>query len=500
MNACITQYGTFVNGCYYPPGEKVVVDGTFYEGYYCAHGKLPHRDLGRLPVAEAAEHPFERVVRRIEELHCPTIFLPELCATKHLKDFSREELNRLLEALGLTGLGSLDEMITVDELFGNSIFGDNAAIEALRLRMTFGPLIPPSKCIKLFSNDQVHGCKAMWGGDKVRFLKIATCDADNNLVIFIREAVIQFYLATRFLGKIPRMYAIYMTDYSRRPGVDTETPHFVFEMEYVEGGSLHDAIRKGILDPVTGTRRPLTVTDIRRIVGSVSEMLEEMQDAVGLVHNDLHTGNVCIKANGSVMLIDCGHTTLHSKWSVGTEKVIGGDDIDFHFPAYLCPTIRKKLSSAAQGGAANLVKALWPKMQFDKYYRRCYSVSLQKQADLDVNPSVRGGDLFYFVYNILSDLFKCHNHAVTGATYFPGTNYKGMCDDLFDLFQFGRHLNVFDVIHELNQTGQYAFIAYFASKDRAVLESLFPGVPSVMIDMVMRKFLPENIRMIYGII
>lgn len=535
MSTRVFEHGKIVKGRYYPPGVKPPTEGTFTEGRYFPPGMSPDYqkfldtiykntksgliavpDLATEGAAEAALtpqkgkglieelKPLETVARRIvrgRHRRQGSIPLSVLCKTIRLNDFTSEELNRLLVEIGFQAPANFGAMLRICDLFGNQILTDNEAIAELRRRLPIGAQTQSTKVQRLFTNDQVHGCKATWtdaetGVETVRFLKITTCNWKKELVELVREAVIQAYLAIRFSGKFPKIHRIYDSDYTRRPGTDPKTPHFVFEMEYVEGGSIHDAINKGILDPATGagaigTRRPVTLTDLMRILHTVSEMLVEIQGAIGFVHNDLHTGNVCITADGRVVFIDCGHNTFYrDSEAAGVPKVIGGLDPSFYFPAYLCPTIRDTLSASAQGAARNLVRTLWSKTNATLLGNRCYPLDLARQADPDVNAYMRSGDFFYFLYKVLADLDWCRKV----SSPVSGADYEGIYQALIDLFQFGRHLNVFEVIRELELTGKYQFIAYFASKDPVVLSAIFPGVPQAMIDIILQRFRPENMR------
>ncbi len=518
MSTRIREFGTIVNGRYYPPGVKPPTEGIFAKGRYYPAGWSPRyqqfQDIicGRttksglfaVPGIATEEEPeptelepfvkvAERIVKGRRGRQC-SISLPDLCKTIRLNDFTSEELEKLLVKIGLSpSTGAA--MLRVCELFGPQILADKVAIAELRGRLPVCSLVHVTKSTKLFTNDQVHGYNATWtdaatGVEKVRFLKITTCDWEEEFVYMIREAVIQAYLAHRFPGKFPEMHAIYQTNYTRRPGTAL-TPHFVFEMEYIVGGSLHDAIYKGILNPdqpVGGARRPVTLADLMRIAHSVCEMLVEIQGATGFVHNDLHTGNICITADGRVVFIDCGHNTLFSdSEGAGVPKVMGGIVPHFYFPAYLCPTIRSRLSPAAQGAAGKLVTALWRKILFDSIIsKHYYPLDLARQADPDVNPYMRSGDIFYFLYNILADLDRCRKAPRTRA------DYEGMYKALLGVFQFDSHPNIFEVIRELELTGEYNFIAYFASKDTEVLSAIFPSIPSVLPAMI--SFRPENMR------
>ncbi|MHC4161973.1 MAG: serine/threonine-protein kinase [Planctomycetota bacterium] len=99
---------------------------------------------------------------------------------------------------------------------------------------------------------------------------------------------------------------------------------WLFEMEYVEGGSLQDLL---------GVDRRLAPEEARRIARGILTGLEHAHEA-GIVHGDMKPGNVLLTRDRTVKLVDFGLSRLVGEASVSTSGVeLAGT------PLYMAPEV-----------------------------------------------------------------------------------------------------------------------------------------------------------------
>ena len=99
---------------------------------------------------------------------------------------------------------------------------------------------------------------------------------------------------------------------------------WLFEMEYVEGGSLQDLL---------GVDRRLTPEEARRIARGILTGLKHAHDE-GIVHGDMKPGNVLLTRDRTPKLVDFGLSRLVGEASVSTSGVeLAGT------PLYMAPEV-----------------------------------------------------------------------------------------------------------------------------------------------------------------
>ncbi len=401
--------------------------------------------------------------------------LGELCQSKCLNSFTADELADLLSAIGIVIPGWKPE---VAELFvGRSPTKTRDEIVDL-----FGSAFATSEDITshtgaskpLHETDIVLCC--VKADDHTRVIKALECDwFGDSLLENIQEAVIQAYLAHRFPGKVPAVHRVYMGNYQvidpRTRRLRWVTGRFVIEMEYIQGDSLENLLHRGAL----------TQVELYKALRDVFELLNQLQLATGFVHNDLHHGNICQRADGSWALIDYGHSLFYDGMAEPELAVIGGFEAWLHIPRDPPP-----------GDLGDLARSGWVEMvgrynlrAFDdpnhsstsrtppeRYYAPC-STALGNPGE---NPHVWSGDLFYFIFRVTQNLKR---RAGFDETY----------QALRKLYQVDQ-INLFDVLVELDRCDRLEYITYFASKEPKLLAAVFPGLFEEQVSVVLNRFRP----------
>ncbi|MCC7365532.1 MAG: PD40 domain-containing protein [Dehalococcoidia bacterium] len=116
----------------------------------------------------------------------------------------------------------------------------------------------------------------------VKLLRNVVGDDDSYRERFEREAHVGALLRSPF--------TVHLLDFGR-----TAEGQYFLVTEYVDGGSLQDALRNGPMEP----RRAV------RIAAQVARALEEAQ-ARGVIHRDIKPANVMLTANDGVKVLDFG--------------------------------------------------------------------------------------------------------------------------------------------------------------------------------------------------
>ncbi len=510
------SYSVYLNRCfdpvtYYPLGTPVGEQNQVEEEVDNKCSTF----LGSDPLKERETQRSAEVCRESRTKPLEERCISEVCQQINLANFTISHYRLLFATLGVDIPKS--EIKTLRSIFqGNDYSVSRHLLPRHPANQGIG------KQVVIFDRNNVR-CTVINTAQGSNLLKSVDCsweDGDwNDLII---EAAIQAYLAQRFPGKVPNIYSIYQTPESE----------VVLEMEYIAGGTLEDAIKRGAI----------THQDFCLFIQKTARIIGEMQESVGFIHNDLSVKNIAIRSNldgdqlpSDPVLIDFGQTTVWSKKG-DKYKMIGGFDMTFCLPnpadysddiVYLPPYTQCVYSSLfkiipdSQRPSSDLQS---PKKVDDSLQPSTplqgakkvdsedfeYQVSLKKKC----MPLDQVGDLMYLVYTVLKTLYMIKRNP-TLLRRFDDKREQSIKElsaiytDLYDLFNLGHvhytnkegdlvsyQINLFDVLYQLEVKACFIHLANFVTKDKTIFEAMFPYVSNETIKELLHRFLPENFERI----
>ena len=147
---------------------------------------------------------------------------------------------------------------------------------------------------------------------EVRPADAALYEHNPELAAQQRERVLR---ESRALARLqhPNVVSIYQI-------IEDDTPYPWIVMELVQGTSLDERLREGVLSPADAARIG------RDVLGAL-----RAAHAAGVLHRDVKPGNVLLRASGGAVLTDFGIAALHDSGQLtATGEVIGS-------PEYIAP-------------------------------------------------------------------------------------------------------------------------------------------------------------------
>ncbi|WP_433302201.1 serine/threonine-protein kinase [Actinoplanes sp. CA-030573] len=158
------------------------------------------------------------------------------------------------------------------------------------------------------------GMGEVWKGTDVVLGRVIAVKVLKTAMLSDPEFAARFYGEARMMASFRHPGVVEVYDYAGAGDGDSDEDQVAYlVMAYVEGEPLSARVRQG----------PMSVTETMSIVAQAADALHAAHE-VGVVHRDVKPGNLIVKPNGTVVLVDFGVARSNAVTSVTQLNAIVG--------------------------------------------------------------------------------------------------------------------------------------------------------------------------------